>query len=85
MQASVDLVRACGIDVSTMDPMDIYMMSGKVLFDEQLRQATLKFIVGSVLEMDGYSKAIAGMTPAERIALRERITGVVQLPTRKKS
>jgi hypothetical protein len=82
MKDSVDLVLTCGIDASTMDPMDIYMMAGKVLQDEPLRQAALKFLNGSVLEMDAYARAVAGMTPTERVALRERVTGVVQLPVK---
>ena len=80
MQASIDLCKAVGLDVNKMEPTEIYMASGRILADEPLRQATLKFLTGSVLESDAYPKAIAGMTPTERVALRERVSGIVAFP-----
>ena len=80
MQSSIDLCRAVGIDVNKLDPMTIFHTSGRILADEPLRLAALKFRTGSILEEDAYPKAIQAMTPTERMALRERVSGVVAFP-----
>ena len=80
MKESIGLCRAAGIDVDKMEPMAIFLTSGKLLSDEVLREKALKYRQGSVLHEDAYHVAVKAMTPAERVALRERVAGVVAFP-----
>lgn len=83
MQSSIDLCEAAGLNVEQMPLMDIFLASGQILNDELLRKKALAFLQGSVLHEDAYPAALNAMTPAERMALRERVSGVVPFPVKK--
>jgi hypothetical protein len=68
MQMETELCVAVGFDVARMQPMDVFLLAGKILGDEAFRK--YRAAGGSA----------ASLTPAQRTALRERVTGVVQLP-----
>jgi hypothetical protein len=72
----IEIVTAVGIDVRPMEAMDVYLLEGKIIHDEELRKRALKFLEGSILPKNARIRAIREMTPAERIALRDRIMGV---------
>jgi hypothetical protein len=76
MREWVELVTAVGIDVRPMDAVDVYLLQGKIIRDEELRKRALKFLEGSILPKGARERAIQEMTPAERVALRDRILGV---------
>jgi hypothetical protein len=59
-----------------MDAADVYLLEGKIIRDEELRKRAMKFLEGSILPKGARERAIAEMTPAERVALRDRILGV---------
>ena len=82
MQASIDLCLAAGLDTNKMEPIEIFVTAGRLLHDEPLRQAALKYRQGSVLHEDAYGVALTAMTPTERVALRERVTGIVAFPAK---
>lgn len=76
MSEWIELVTAVDIDVRPMDAMDVYLLQGKIIHDPELTKQALKFLEGSILPQDARTRAIREMSPAERIALRDRILGV---------
>jgi hypothetical protein len=72
----ISLVSAVGIDVRPMDAADVYLLEGKIIRDPELTKRALKFLEGTILPNGARERAIREMTPAERIALRDRILGV---------
>ena len=73
----VELCTAAGINVRNMELLDVYLTAGKILNDEPLRQRATAFLNGSVLPPGSRVDAIKQMSPSERLALRERVTGIV--------
>jgi hypothetical protein len=73
------LCAAAGIDIRGLDAMVVYLLAGKILNDTQLTRAVVKNLVGSVAPMGLRAKILATWSDAERTALRERISGVVQI------
>ena len=63
-----------------MDAAEAYILEGKIIHDPELTKRALKFLEGSILPKDARIRAIREMTPAERIALRDRILGVRVMP-----
>jgi hypothetical protein len=80
MRDWISLVSAVGIDVRPMDAADVYLIEGKILRDEELTKRALKFLESGILPKGARERAIREMTPAERIALRDRILGVDVMP-----
>jgi hypothetical protein len=73
MVLEINLCLAAGIDISKMIPMDIYLTGGQIIKDEELTTRAERFIVGGVLPNGSRAKALAGMSAAEKAALRARI------------
>jgi hypothetical protein len=69
----VQLCMAAGINVRNIGPMDVYMVSGKIINDSALTAASIGQGISRV-------QALKAMSSAERVALRERVTGVVPFP-----
>jgi hypothetical protein len=70
MQDWVSLCTAVGINVRNMEPMDVYLVAGNIIRDQQLTDIERRFD----FDLRG---AIKTLTADERLALRERATGVV--------
>jgi hypothetical protein len=66
-----------GIDVSRLNSLEIYELTGKLINDSKLTERALAYLQGSVLPMDAHDRALRAMTPQERLELRERVTGVI--------
>jgi len=77
MRVQAALCRAAGIDVARLDPMEMYLLGGSIIHDEELRKRALTG--GSIDRM----AAIQAMSPQERAALRERVCGVLRFPEAK--
>jgi hypothetical protein len=77
----IRLVLAVGIDVRRMDEIDVYLLAGKIIRDEDLRKRCLPHLRGSILAAGTRVRVIREMTPTERTELRDRILGVTILPT----
>lgn len=71
---------AAGINIRNMEPMDVYLTAGNILRDEELRLECLKHLNGSVLPVGVRAEVLKSWPEAKRIALRERVAGVVQFP-----
>lgn len=69
---------AAGFVNPDMDPMDVYILSGKIVNDPVVSRMRMLARKSSV-------EVIWGMPPNERTALRERVSGVIQFgpPTEK--
>lgn len=76
MRDWISLVSAVGIDVRPMDAADVYILEGKIIRDPELTKRAEKFIEHGVMPKGARQRAIREMTPAERIALRDRVLGV---------
>ena len=74
MRTQLALCKAAGIDVSRLDPMEMYLIGGRIIHDEELRVRALR---GSSIDR---MKAIQEMTAEERTNLRERVCGVLKFP-----
>jgi hypothetical protein len=68
MKMETELCLAAGFDVARMQPMDVFLLAGKIVADPLF--AKYRAAGGSA----------ETLTPALRANLRERISGVVQLP-----
>jgi hypothetical protein len=77
MIMEIELCTAAGINVRNMELLDVYLTAGKIINDEPLRLRAMAFRNGSVLPKGSRVDAIKEMTPDERRALRERVTGIV--------
>jgi len=71
------LCSAAGINVRNLEPMDVYVLAGKIINDSELTEKARELCPGSMLREGIRVKALSAMRPDERIALRERVTGVV--------
>ena len=78
-----ELLEAIGINVAKMKPEEVFDMAAKVLTDRELLALAEKEIEGSVLAKGARARAARAMSPADRLRLRERITGVVQFRSAK--
>ena len=78
-----ELLQAIGINVAKMKPEEVFDMAAKVLTDRELLALAEKEIEGSVLAKGARARAARAMSPADRLRLRERITGVVQFRSAK--
>lgn len=67
----VELCTAVGINVRNLELMDVFQLGGKIMRDDLL----FKKQVGSGKTS---IEVIAEMSQAERVSLRERVTGVIQ-------
>jgi hypothetical protein len=85
MEQWIKLCKAAGLNVRSMMPDECYVLAGKILDDhflDQKAKAYMHLVPAVTVEekMNQYSRAfdlaMAGMTPAELVALRERVTGV---------
>jgi hypothetical protein len=74
MRTQLALCKAAGIDVSRLDPMEMYLIGGRIIHDEELRTRAL---TGSSVDR---MAAIQAMSPQERADLRERVCGVLRFP-----
>jgi hypothetical protein len=77
------LCTGAGINVRNLQPMDVYQIAGKILSDTLLTERALQFREGAISGEGARERALAAMTPEERLALRERVTGVVPFRDRK--
>jgi hypothetical protein len=82
MSRWIELCEAVGINVDSMELIDIYLLGGKIIKDEPLRQLCLAKMHAegqmNVLRPDIRDEVISELSPADRLALRERVTGVHQ-------
>ncbi len=70
MRTQLALCRAAGIDVARLDPMEMYLIGGRIIHDDALR---------SLRSMDKL-QAIQAMSAEQRAELRERVCGVLKFP-----
>jgi hypothetical protein len=77
------LCSAAGFNIGQMTPPELYTLAGKILVDETLRQNAVLFLDGSVLQPGTRAKILRSWPESERMKLRERVTGVVQMEKRK--
>lgn len=78
MKLWAEMCVAAGINIRNMEPIDVYLMGGKIMRDEILRKAALVRLEGSVLPEGSSVEVLKSWPEAKRIALRERVAGVVQ-------
>ena len=70
LDMQVELLQAIGINVGKMTPGEVYEIAGRAINDKEL----------SILAGPGSgsrARAVRAMSPADRLRLRERVTGVV--------
>jgi hypothetical protein len=75
MKAMVEICVAAGIDVRNLEPLDVFLVAGKIIHDSEIHEmhvASGKGIVDTV-------EAIGSMTPVQRRELRERACGVIPI------
>jgi hypothetical protein len=68
MKTESELCMAVGFDVARMQPMDVFLLAGKIIQDESFSKYRA---AGGTAET---------LTPAQRAELRERVSGVVTFP-----
>jgi hypothetical protein len=73
-----ELLEAIGVQTSKLTPFEVYELAGKAIHDAELTSRAQAFIVGAVMPKGSRAAAIAKMSPAERLSLRERVSGVVR-------
>ena len=74
-----DLLEAIGISTGKLTPEQVYDMAGTALRDHTLTALTLKKeLNGAVLPAGARARTARAMNPADRLRLRERVTGVAQ-------
>jgi hypothetical protein len=83
MQDWIGLCTAAGINVRNMDEMDVYLTAGRILNDRELAAKTLEHCGGGHMYAGARADVLKAMSAQERLAIRERVTGVVQMPVRK--
>lgn len=69
----IQMCMAAGINVRNLGPLEVYELCGKIINDSALTEASIGQGISRV-------QAMKEMSPEERVALRERVTGVVQFP-----
>lgn len=79
----VALVEAIGVNVRQHDAMEAYSLAGKIIDDAVVSERKRGFLTRDSREMRHHAacalEVIKMMTKAERIALRERVTGVTPM------
>jgi len=70
---NIALIEAAGLDPRHMTAAQVYEVSRKIISDDTLTRASLKFLNGSVLPKGARRKAILEMSPAAKRSLRARI------------
>jgi hypothetical protein len=78
----IELVAEVGVDVRPLNEQEVYLLAGKIINDVELRQRCLKYIVEGILPIGARARVVREMSPADRVALRDRILGVKVLPVR---
>ena len=78
LQQWAKLCAVAGVLTRDLDSLDIYLLAGRILSDETVRQHALKYIVDNVMPQGARMRAIANITETDRIALRERVVGVLK-------
>ena len=73
MVSEINLCLHAGFDISRMEPMDIYLLGGRIIKDVKLTTLAEKFIVGGILPRGSRAKALAAMSDADKAALRQRV------------
>jgi hypothetical protein len=73
-----EVLQAIGIQTAKMTPLDVYDMSCKVTRDKELTDLAVAECAGSsVVPVGTRLEIIRSMPAAERLRLRERLTGVL--------
>lgn len=72
-----ELLEAVGISTGKLTPEKVYDLASIALRDSELRTRAEEFITHGIMPKDARVQAIGRMSPAERLQLRERVTGVV--------
>lgn len=79
----VHICESVGINARQKDAMDAYLMAGRIIDDPVVSARKREFLTRDSREMRHHAHAtlevIKQMTKAERIALRERATGVTSM------
>jgi hypothetical protein len=73
------LVMSAGINVRNLDPMDVFLLAAKIIADEPLRQVALLDMNLACMPKGTRTEILRSWPESERRALRERITGVIQI------
>lgn len=81
----INLCDAAGFPVMRMTPGEVYMLAQKIIADEQLRIVAIMFLDHGILQKGTRAKILRGWPESERVALRERVTGVVQIGAKRES
>ena len=68
MKMETELCMAVGFDVARMQPMEVFLLAGKIIQDVEFFKHR---VAGGSVET---------LTPAQRAELRERVSGVVAFP-----
>ena len=76
------LCGSAGIDIRSLDSMECYMLAGKILRDAEL-EADVRKYAGCAAPADLRQKILHSWSETQRAALRERISGVLQIEKRK--
>jgi hypothetical protein len=71
------LVASAGIDIRPLTPLEVYMLAGRILQDEPLRQVVV--MSGNILKPGTRVKVLRSWPESERAKLRERVLGVIQM------
>jgi hypothetical protein len=71
------LCASAGFDVRQMTPFDCYMLAGQIIRDPQLTDVALSLYGGNQLPKGARAKVLQSWPSNERLALRERLLGVV--------
>jgi hypothetical protein len=73
-QMEMKLCAAADIKVRNMQPLDVYLIAGKILNDPELtKRAVAEQLSGAVLPAGSRETVLLDMTEGERAALRERV------------
>lgn len=82
----VQLCEAIGINARQYEAMEAYLLAGKIIDDKVVSERKRELLTRDSRERRHHAHAslevIRMMTKAERIALRERVTGVVPMSQR---
>jgi hypothetical protein len=76
MRELINLVSAAGISVKDLDVLDVFLISGRIINDTEIRRRKAAMVIGSgntILPADADEQIIASMPPAELAALRSRV------------
>jgi len=77
LQDWAKLCAAAGINVRNLQPLDVYQLSGKIINDALLTGKVRQMFPGAALPAGAREKVLSAMSPEERAALRDRVTGVL--------